>query len=137
LSFSLIPVYAAGTYTVPVVSRVLSVRVVDELAEWVDGYAEGRGMRRAAVVESALRAFRDLATGGVPELAQTPRAGKRAPVVPEQVAASARASGVPAVVAESERVVECGRCRSRRVVTAMLGRHAGWRCMNCGERWKR
>jgi hypothetical protein len=43
-------------------SKVVSGRVPDELAEWLDVYAKGRGVSRAAVLTSALELVR---AGGV------------------------------------------------------------------------
>lgn len=48
------------------------MRVVDELAEWVDAYAAERKIKRGQVVEMALENLRDLAQGGVPDAPSTP-----------------------------------------------------------------
>jgi len=49
-------------------SKVLSVRVDDGLAEWVDAYAKERGKARQEVLLAAVRCFREDCRGGVPEL---------------------------------------------------------------------
>ena len=48
----------------------LSARLDGELVASVDAYAARRASSRTAVVEAALRAFLDLASGGVPDLPQ-------------------------------------------------------------------
>lgn len=57
-------------------AKVLSVRVDDDLAEWVEGYASRRGAKRAQVHEAALRAFRDLCASGVPDLPEARQGGR-------------------------------------------------------------
>lgn len=47
--------------------KVLSVRVDVALAEWVDEYAEQRGVSRQVLLENALRDFKDDCARGVPE----------------------------------------------------------------------
>lgn len=47
--------------------KVLSVRVDDDLAEWVDAYAKERGVSRQVLLENALRDFKDDCASGVPE----------------------------------------------------------------------
>jgi hypothetical protein len=95
-------------------TRALSVRVPVDLLEWADGYAAARGSTRSAVVQAALREFRDVASSGVPDLPElTPRdgrsvgvgrvrgAGSRASSSPGAPAASSRpAAGAPASVAD-------------------------------------
>lgn len=49
-------------------SKVLSGRVPDELAEWADSYAAEHGLTRAAVLEAAMIALREDAAGGVPDV---------------------------------------------------------------------
>jgi predicted transcriptional regulator len=46
-------------------SKVLSARVPDDLAAWVDECAESRGVSRGELLELALSSFRP---GGVPEV---------------------------------------------------------------------
>lgn len=48
-------------------SKVLSFRVEDDLAEWADSYAEERGVSRQVLLENALKEYRDLCARGVPE----------------------------------------------------------------------
>jgi predicted transcriptional regulator len=40
------------------VTKVLSLRVPDDLAEWVTAYAKKRGVTRQALLEDAVRSFR-------------------------------------------------------------------------------
>lgn len=47
--------------------KVLSVRVDDGLADWVDAYAKERGVSRQVLLENALQDFKDDAARGVPE----------------------------------------------------------------------
>jgi hypothetical protein len=54
-------------------AKVVSVRVPEDLADWLDGYAERRGVTRGALVLSALVEFRDSAERGVPDLDRAPR----------------------------------------------------------------
>lgn len=49
-------------------TKVLSLRVPAELAEWADGYAKSRGVTRQALCEQALQSFRLDCETGVPEL---------------------------------------------------------------------
>lgn len=49
-------------------SKVLSLRVEDDLADWVDSYAESRGVSRQVLLEGALASFKEDCEGGVPEL---------------------------------------------------------------------
>jgi hypothetical protein len=49
-------------------SKVVSGRVPDELADWLDAYAKERGVTRASVLASAIVALRGDAAGGVPEV---------------------------------------------------------------------
>lgn len=49
-------------------SKVLSLRVPDELAEWADSYAQSRGVTRQELLENAVRDFREDCESGVPEL---------------------------------------------------------------------
>jgi predicted transcriptional regulator len=50
------------------VTKVLSLRVQDDLAEWADEYAEKRGVTRQALLEEGLRSFKADCEGGVPEI---------------------------------------------------------------------
>lgn len=50
-------------------TRMFSARLDEGLLEWIDAYAVGRGSSRSAVVSAAVEAFRELARGGVPDLA--------------------------------------------------------------------
>jgi hypothetical protein len=49
-------------------SKVVSGRVPDELADWLDAYAKERGVTRAAMLASAIEALRGDAAGGVPDV---------------------------------------------------------------------
>lgn len=66
-------------------SKVVSVRLPEELAEWVESYAKQRGVERTVLLESAIVAFKEDCDTGVPELrerirrnraAQQPKAGE-------------------------------------------------------------
>lgn len=46
----------------------LSHRLDEELASWATEYGVSRGTSRAIVIEEALRHFRELSKGGVPDL---------------------------------------------------------------------
>lgn len=46
----------------------VSHRLDEGLLEWATVYGESRGSSRAVVIEEALRSFRGLAEGGVPDL---------------------------------------------------------------------
>jgi hypothetical protein len=63
-------------------SKVVSGRVADELAEWLDGYAKERGVTRAAMLASAIEALRGDAAGGVPEVRPAPVLNRAVPDVP-------------------------------------------------------
>lgn len=54
-------------------SKVLSLRVPDEIAEWVESYAEKRGVTRMALLEEGLRSFMEDCERGVPEIRQRAR----------------------------------------------------------------
>jgi 3-deoxy-D-arabino-heptulosonate 7-phosphate (DAHP) synthase class II len=49
-------------------TKVLSLRVADDLAEWASAYAKERGVTRQALIEGALRSFREDCARGVPDL---------------------------------------------------------------------
>jgi predicted transcriptional regulator len=53
--------------------KVVSVRVPEEVADWLDEYAKARGASRAEVIESALAGFKDDCERGVPELRKLAR----------------------------------------------------------------
>jgi hypothetical protein len=62
----------------------VSHRLDESLLAWATEYGGGRGSSRAVVIEEALRAFRELAEGGVPNLPPEPGpkpAPKRKPAV--------------------------------------------------------
>jgi hypothetical protein len=46
----------------------VSHRLDDELLSWATEYGSSRGTSRAVVIEEALRHFRELTRGGVPDL---------------------------------------------------------------------
>lgn len=49
-------------------TKVLSLRVADDLAEWATAYAETRGVTRQALLEEGLRSFKEDCERGVPEI---------------------------------------------------------------------
>jgi hypothetical protein len=49
-------------------TKVLSLRVADDLAEWADVYAKQRGVTRQALLEEGLRSFQEDCENGVPEI---------------------------------------------------------------------
>jgi predicted transcriptional regulator len=52
-------------------AKVVSVRVPEDLADWLDGYAERRGVKRGDLIATALAGFREDCESGVPELRRT------------------------------------------------------------------
>jgi predicted transcriptional regulator len=65
-------------------TKVLSLRVPDDLAEWADSYAESRGVTRQALCEQALVAFKEDCEAGVPEIRARARAQSTISRPPEQ-----------------------------------------------------
>lgn len=55
-------------------SKVLSVRVDDELADWAETYALERGVTKQALLADGLRSFREDCESGVPEIRKQIRA---------------------------------------------------------------
>lgn len=55
----------------------VSHRLDGELLSWATEYGEARGSSRAVVIEEALRHFRDLSSGGVPDLPFEPKSAAR------------------------------------------------------------
>lgn len=49
-------------------TKVLSLRVQDDLADWADAYAKERGVTKQALLEEGLRGFKDDCERGVPEV---------------------------------------------------------------------
>lgn len=49
-------------------TEVLSLRVDDDLAEWATAYAKSRGVSRQALLEQAVRSFKEDCDSGVPEI---------------------------------------------------------------------
>lgn len=49
-------------------TKVLSLRVPDDLAEWAEAYAKQRGVTRQALIEEGLRSFQADCESGVPEI---------------------------------------------------------------------
>lgn len=49
-------------------SKVLSLRVEEELAAWAEEYAEARGVSKQELLAGALRSFREDCERGVPEI---------------------------------------------------------------------
>lgn len=68
-------------------TKVLSLRVPEELAEWADEYAAARGVPRQELLENALQSFREDCEAGVPEFRERVRrvvsAGEREPGEPK------------------------------------------------------
>lgn len=54
-------------------SKMVSVRLEDELVAWLDGYAEKRGVSRTELLGSAIESFRDDCERGVPDLRRAVR----------------------------------------------------------------
>lgn len=54
-------------------TKVLSLRVGDDLAEWADAYAKSRGVTKQALLEEGLRSFREDCERGVPEIRERAR----------------------------------------------------------------
>lgn len=54
-------------------AKVLSGRVDEDLAAWVEAYADERGVSRSAVLEAALKGLREDAKSGVPDLPKPER----------------------------------------------------------------
>lgn len=55
-------------------TKVLNVRVEDELGAWVDEYAESRGVDKSTILRTAVESFKRDCEGGVPELRAAARA---------------------------------------------------------------
>lgn len=55
-------------------TKVLSLRVPDDLAAWVESYADQRGVTRQALIEEGLRSFMEDCSSGVPEIRARVRA---------------------------------------------------------------
>lgn len=49
-------------------TKVLSLRVQDDLAEWADAFAAERGVTKQALLDEGLRCFRRDCESGVPEI---------------------------------------------------------------------
>ena len=49
-------------------SKVLGLRVDEDLAEWAKSYAESRGVTTQALLEQAVRSFKEDCDSGVPEI---------------------------------------------------------------------
>jgi hypothetical protein len=67
------------------VTKVLTARVPDELADWAEGYARERGVTRQALIEMALADFRESCRGGVPDVEPEPAEALRPTPVKGQV----------------------------------------------------
>lgn len=86
-------------------SKVVSGRVPDELADEVAAYAQRRGVKRGVVVEAALREFLDLARRGVPDLPEPRRSGRPA-------GAASQTSPARVVTTEADHAAELERLRA-------------------------
>jgi Arc/MetJ-type ribon-helix-helix transcriptional regulator len=63
-------------------SKMVSLRLPDDVAEWVESYRQGRGWSRAELIGAALRSFREDCEGGVPEVIVPPASSVVAPIRP-------------------------------------------------------
>jgi hypothetical protein len=86
-------------------TKVLSLRVADDLAEWAEAYSKERGVTKQALLEEGLRGFKDDCERGVPEV--------RVRVAPSGVGACPK-NAEGHVLAEASRdprrsCVHCGR----------------------------
>jgi len=90
-------------------SKVLSVRVDDELAAWADDYAEERGVTKQALLAEGLKSFRQDCEAGVPEI----RAQVRMVVEPNGVGVCPKSKDghkfAPASVDPRRSCTQCGR----------------------------
>lgn len=84
----------------------MALRLDPDLVSAVDAYASRRGVKKVAVYEAALRAFLDLAKGGVPDLVQAASEAKGPPTGsrPTPAPSSSRGSVRSAPPAEAPRV---------------------------------
>jgi predicted transcriptional regulator len=96
-------------------SKVVSARVPDDLAEWLDEYAGERGVSRQALLETALAGFRDDCAAGVPEIrAMAARQAANAVATAEQGVGDCpgRGEGLGHVWQRGERGTACRFCRT-------------------------
>lgn len=110
-------------------AKVLSVRVDDDLAAWVEGYAVERGVRRAQVLEGALREFRGLCASGVPDLPVVkvggrPRAGVASASVQKPVAEASGAK--PSSRLEELRAIAAGHAARQNAERDRKHAERGW-----------
>lgn len=54
-------------------SKLVSLRLPDDVAEWIESYRQERGWSRAELIGQALSSFRRDCEGGVPDLPPAPR----------------------------------------------------------------
>lgn len=66
-------------------TRVVSSRVPEDLAAWADSYAKERGWTRQALLEAALRSFREGCRRGVPDSPPSPASVGRGEQLPAVV----------------------------------------------------
>jgi hypothetical protein len=59
-------------------TKIVTVRVPDDLREWLDGYAKERGVDRSTVLLTAIASFREDCQGGTPDLRVRPAPARRA-----------------------------------------------------------
>jgi hypothetical protein len=64
-------------------TKVLSLRVEDDLADWATAYADSRGVTRQALLEEGLRSFKADCEAGVPEIRAKARAQTSVKDAPE------------------------------------------------------
>lgn len=86
-------------------TKVLSLRVPDDLAVWVEEYAGQRGVTRQALIEQGLRSFMEDCVAGVPEI-------------------RARARAQSSVARKGEAVGECPKNRAGHVFVTVDGMRA-------------
>lgn len=76
-------------------TKVMSLRLDDELAAWVDRYAKERGVNRTQVLEGAVLSLQEGAKAGVPDLpqAKTSSPKRAAKAMPEEQSYARRCRG--------------------------------------------
>jgi hypothetical protein len=89
-------------------SKLVSLRLEDELAEWVDSYRVSRGWARAELIDAALRSYREETLTGVPDL---PVVARPTPE-PDEIE-RARQEHRAAIWARQQKLNEAKECASR------------------------
>jgi len=100
-------------------TKMMSLRLADDLRDWVQAYADQRGVSRSAVIEAAVRGLRADAEAGVPDLPEpeaVPAPGEkgtahwRDPTEEELASARARFPDLP-----PDRLLRLARAEARQV----------------------